>query len=118
MGTGKNITLAGGSRHSGLPTTRLAILVLRSQTRDFCVAAHATGAGKIVSNMSATFLGVISVERVIDGRFPLLQELGGTESSSAYLTEINDGQAHNAAIKIFPFESVDIEITTARWEVA
>jgi TonB family protein len=68
--------------------------------------------------MSATFLGVISVERVIDGRFPLLQELGGTESSSAYLTEINDGQAHNAAIKIFPFESVDIEITTARWEVA
>jgi TonB family protein len=118
MGTGKNITLAGGICHFGLSTTRLAILVLRSQTLHFCVAAYAADAIKIVSNMSATFLGVISVERVIDGKFPLLQELGGTESSSAYLTEINDGQAHNAAIKIFPFESVDILTTTARWEVA
>ncbi len=96
----------------------LAVLVLRSQTCHFCVAAHAADAIKIVSNMSATFLGVISVERVIDGRFPLLQELGGTESSSAYLTEFDDGHAHNAAIKIFPFESVDIKTTTARWEVA
>jgi TonB family protein len=68
--------------------------------------------------MSATFLDVISIERVIDGRFPLLQELGGTEWSSAYLTELDDGRAQNAAIKIFPFESVDIETTTARWEVA
>ena len=158
MGTGKNITLAGGialsaaiappafaprlwrgntsgeksdpdtrssplgrggrSCHFDLPTTRLAILVLRSQTHHFCLAAYAAHAVKIVTNMSATFLGVISVERVIDGRFPLLQELGGTESSSAYLTEMNDGQAHNAAIKIFPFASVDIETTTARWEVA
>jgi TonB family protein len=68
--------------------------------------------------MSATFLDAISVERVIDGRFPLLQELGGTEWSSAHLTELDDGRAQKAAIKIFPFESVDIEITTARWEVA
>ena len=68
--------------------------------------------------MNATFLDAISVERVIDGRFPLLQELGGTEWSSAYLTELNDVRAQNAAIKIFPFESVDILATTARWEVA
>ena len=70
------------------------------------------------STMSATFLGAISVERVIDGRFPLLQELGGTEWSSAYLTELDDGRAQKAAIKIFPFESVDARATIARWDVA
>jgi TonB family protein len=68
--------------------------------------------------MSATFPDAISVERVIDGRFPLLQELGGTQWSSAYLTEIDDGRAQKAAIKIFPFESVDLPTTIARWEVA
>ncbi len=73
---------------------------------------------KIVFTMSATFLGVISVERVIDGRFPLLQELGRTEWSSAYLTELDDGRGRNAAIKIFPFEAVDERATIARWDVA
>lgn len=72
--------------------------------------------------MSATFLDAISpdrvIDRVIDGRFPLLQELGGTQWSSAYLTEIDDGRAQKAAIKIFPFESVDLPTTIARWEVA
>ena len=68
--------------------------------------------------MSATFPGAISVERVIDGRFPLLQELGGTQWSSAYLTQLDDDRAQKAAIKIFPFESVDESATIARWEVA
>jgi TonB family protein len=68
--------------------------------------------------MSATFPDAISVERVIDGRFPLLQELGGTESSSAYLTELNDGRTQKAAIKIFPFESANTRATIARWDVA
>lgn len=68
--------------------------------------------------MSATLAGAISVERVIDGRFPLLQRLGETEWSSAYLTLLDDGRALKAAIKIFPFESVDAGITTARWDVA
>ena len=73
---------------------------------------------KIVFTMSATFLGAISVERVIDGRFPLLQQLGETEWSSAYLTELDDGREQKAAIKIFPFESVDARATIARWDVA
>jgi TonB family protein len=68
--------------------------------------------------MSATLQGAISVGCVIDGRFPLLQKLGGTDWSSAYLTELDDGQAQKAAIKIFPFESVDASATIARWEVA
>jgi TonB family protein len=68
--------------------------------------------------MSATFSDAISVEPIIDGRFPLLQELGGTQWSSAYLTELDDGRTQKAAIKIFPFESVDLPSTIARWEVA
>ena len=68
--------------------------------------------------MSATFLDVISIERVIDGRFPLLHKLGATEWSSAYLTELDDGRAQKAAIKIFPFASVDERATCARWDVA
>jgi TonB family protein len=68
--------------------------------------------------MSSTSNGVTSVERVIDGKFPLLQELGGTEWSCAYLTQLDDGGAQKAAIKIFKFESVDTPTTIARWEVA
>ena len=68
--------------------------------------------------MSATFLDAISVGRVIGGRFPLLEELGGTEWSSAYLTEFDDGRTQKAAIKIFPFKSVESRATLARWDVA
>src|SRR5579863_5997746 len=68
--------------------------------------------------MSATLLEAISVGRVIDGRFPLLQQLGGTKLTSAWLTELDDGQAQKAAIKIFPFKAVDAGATTARWDVA
>src|SRR3984957_7178496 len=76
--------------------------------------------------MSTPFLGAISADRVpdrvigrvIDGRFPLLQRLGGTEWSSAHLTELDDGRAQRAAIKIFSFKSVDERATVARWDVA
>ena len=82
------------------------------------MSADDTLAVKIGSTMSATFLDAISVERVIDGRFPLLQKLGGTQSSSAYLTELDDGRAQKAAIKIFSFKAVDERATLARWDVA
>jgi len=70
------------------------------------------------SAMIATLLGAISVGRVIDGRFPLLEELGRTEWSCAYLTELDDGREQKATIKIFPFESVDARATMARWDIA
>ncbi len=68
--------------------------------------------------MSVTFPGALSVGRIIDGRFPLLHELGGTEWTSAWLTELDDGRTQEAAIKIFPFQSVDSGTTIARWDVA
>jgi serine/threonine protein kinase len=68
--------------------------------------------------MTATFLDAIAVGRVIDGRFPLLHKLGGTERTSAWLTELDDGWAQKAAIKIFSFESVDADAAMLRWDIA
>lgn len=68
--------------------------------------------------MSATLLEAISVGHVIDGRFPLLQQLGGTKWTSAWLTELDDGRGQKAAIKIFPFEAADARGTIDRWDVA
>jgi TonB family protein len=70
------------------------------------------------STMDSTVLDAISVGRVIDGRFPLLQKLGGSEWSSAYLTDLDEGRPKKAAIKLFPFESVDAVATLAQWDVA
>jgi TonB family protein len=68
--------------------------------------------------MSATLLNAVSAGRVIDERFPLLQELGGTDWTSAWLTELDDAWAQKAAIKLFPFESVDEDATAVRWDIA
>src|SRR5580658_4116945 len=68
--------------------------------------------------MSTTFLGALSADRGTDGRFPLLQRLGGTEWSSAHLTVLDDGRAQRAAIKIFSYRFVDERATLARWDVA
>jgi serine/threonine protein kinase len=78
---------------------------------------HFSDTPKMVA-MTSNLLGAVSVGHVIDGRFPLLRQLGGSEWSQAYLTNLDDGPAQKAAIKIFPFESVDARATLARWEVA
>jgi serine/threonine protein kinase len=68
--------------------------------------------------MSTTLLDSISAGRVIDEKFPLLRELGRTEWTSAWLTEIDDGRVRKAAIKIFPSEAVDACTTMAPWDLA
>ena len=68
--------------------------------------------------MSLTYPGAVSLGRVIDGRFPLLRYLGGSEWSTAYLTELDIDPAKKAAIKIFPYASVDPLATGAQWGVA
>lgn len=68
--------------------------------------------------MTSTLPGLLSVGYVIDGRFPLLRQLGESEWSSAFLTILDDGSQKKAAIKIFPFEAVDEQATLAQWEVA
>lgn len=53
--------------------------------------------------------------RVINGKFPLRQHLGGSERSAVYLTEI-DGL--KAAIKLIPPDAERAQVRVSRWELA
>jgi TonB family protein len=55
------------------------------------------------------------VGQVIDGRFTLLQWLGGTERVSVFLTELPGPQALKAAIKLIPADAGDAEAHAAGW---
>jgi serine/threonine-protein kinase len=55
------------------------------------------------------------VGRVINGRFTLLQWLGGSESSAVFLTEIEGNRPQKAAIKLIPADASDAEARIARW---
>ena len=55
------------------------------------------------------------VGRVIDGRFTLLQWLGGSESSDVFLTELPDNPTQKAAIKLVPADTVDADAYIAGW---
>ncbi len=66
--------------------------------------------------MSKALPGADSVGRLIDGRFALLRWLGGTESSSVFLTEIGDEPKRKAAIKFIPADPADAEASITQWE--
>jgi len=68
--------------------------------------------------MSKALPGADSVGRPIDGRFSLLRWLGGTDSSSVFLTELGDEPKRKAAIKFIPADPVDAEASIAQWEAA
>src|SRR6185437_11454723 len=68
--------------------------------------------------MSATLLDSISAGHIVDERFPLLRELGRTEWTSAWLTEIDGSRVRKAAIKIFPSEAVYPCTTMDPWDLA
>ena len=53
--------------------------------------------------------------RVIDGKFTLLEWLGGSERSGVFLTELPGPQAKKAAIKLIPADSEDAEAVVAGW---
>jgi TonB family protein len=55
------------------------------------------------------------VGRVIDGRFTLLQWLGGSERSGVFLTEVRGDRPQRAAIKLIPADAGDAEAHIADW---
>jgi len=55
------------------------------------------------------------VGRVIDGRFTLLQWLGGSESSDVFLTEMPENQSQKAVIKLIPADTVDADGYISGW---
>jgi TonB family protein len=56
--------------------------------------------------------------RVVDGRFPLFQWLGGSESSGVFLTEVHDRGTRKAAIKLIPADARDEEARLVGWAAA
>ena len=59
--------------------------------------------------MNATAVRGDWVGRVIDGRFTLLQWLGGSERSSVFLTELPGDQPQKAVIKLIPADAAGAE---------
>jgi serine/threonine protein kinase len=55
--------------------------------------------------------------RIVDGRFPLLKWLGGSERSSVFLTELDGDRSRRAAIKLIPASSRGAEAQAAVWEL-
>lgn len=55
------------------------------------------------------------VGRVIDGRFALLQWLGGSGRGGVFLTELQGDGSQKAALKLIPADAVDAEAHIAGW---
>lgn len=55
-------------------------------------------------------------DQVVDGKFPLLQRLGGSARSDVFLTELPGQPAQKAVIKLVPVGRRNAEKTISRWE--
>src|SRR5579864_6982726 len=56
---------------------------------------------------------------IVDGKFPLVRYLGGTNQCAVFLTERHQGERPvNAAIKLVPASSEDGELQLSRWRHA
>jgi TonB family protein len=69
----------------------------------------------MVSAMTAAAIRSDWVGRVIDGRFTLLQWLGGSGRSGVFLTELQDPRSRKAAIKLIPADAGDAGTHIAGW---
>ena len=72
---------------------------------------------RMISSMNATAVRSNWVGRVIDGRFTLLEWLGGTGRSSVFLTELPGDRVQKAAIKFIPADD-EGEVRVADWAAA
>jgi TonB family protein len=74
----------------------------------------------MIEVMSAAAISREWVGRFADGRFPLLQWLGGSQATGVFLTELTDQSEHSqkAVIKLMPAEVEDAEARVAVWEAA
>lgn len=57
--------------------------------------------------------------QVVDGKFPLLQYLGGSEHGGVFLTEHRQGErVQSAAIKLVPAQGKNADVQLSRWRLA
>jgi TonB family protein len=71
----------------------------------------------MIEVMSAVAISREWVGRFADGRFPLLQWLGGSQATGVFLTELSE-HSQKAVIKFVPAEVEDAEARVAAWEAA
>ncbi len=70
------------------------------------------------SVVSCALIASNGIGSIVDGRFPLLRWLGGTESSSVFLTELDGDPPRKAAIKLIPAAGIDADLRLAQWVTA
>lgn len=68
--------------------------------------------------MDTVSIGGDWVGRVIDGRFTLLQRLGGSEKSGVFLTELRGPGSQRVAIKLIATDEAEAEAYVAGWKSA
>jgi TonB family protein len=78
---------------------------------------------RMIEAMSAAAISREWVGRFADGRFPLLQWLGGSQATGVFLTELTDhpdltDHSQRAVIKLIPADFDDVEARVAAWEAA
>ena len=56
--------------------------------------------------------------RVVDGKFPLLRWLGGSNHSAVFLTERGNGEPQKIVIKLIPAENLNQDAQLSRWSDA
>lgn len=71
----------------------------------------------MISTMSEPAIRGEGTGGVVDGRFPLLQWLGGSARADVFLTELSD-RGRKAIIKLIPADAEDAESRLAAWEAA
>lgn len=77
----------------------------------------------MIEAMSAAAIRREWVGRFADGRFPLLQWLGGSQATGVFLTDLTDhpdltDHSQRAVIKLVPADAEDAEARVAAWEAA
>ncbi|HUY81755.1 MAG TPA: TonB family protein [Acidobacteriaceae bacterium] len=68
--------------------------------------------------MDIVSIGADWVGRVIDGRYPLLQWLGGSDGSGVFLTELDGSGSQKVAIKVVTASYASAQAQLSRWAEA
>ncbi len=72
----------------------------------------------MIPTMNTQAIGSEWVGRLIDGKYPLLQWLGGSGQSGVFLTDLQESQWPRAAIKLLPAADPIAETRFAGWMTA
>jgi TonB family protein len=70
------------------------------------------------SAVTSVFLGSDCVGQLVDGRFPLLRWLSGSERSSVFLTELAGQPPRKAAIRLIAANAVHADALLSQWAAA